>query len=351
MPEFLGIGHHFPMFRGTLHGACLLLLGCWFLLAPTVAHAQQRGAYYTVRQGDSMAVLAQRFNVSPTDLASANRVSVNATLAPGTRIWVPLDRRQTGRTATAPTLPSRSQTTAPQPRTPTTTGPGFSSGARPVSRPVIQPTAPRPTPTPTPTTTPIAFTHGSDTYTVRSGDSLWTIANRHGLSVAGLASLNGISPSETIKVGQVLRVGGGEDIPGGGVSSIGSNARATGSSRFIWPAEGRVIKSFTNRSDQRYPAIDIQLPKGTEVRASRAGRVVYVGDGIPGYGQTVIISHSGGYATCYGHLDRILVRDNQSVSQGQVIGRSGDSGRGSTPFLKFEIRKDSEAVNPIPLLP
>lgn len=115
--------------------------------------------------------------------------------------------------------------------------------------------------------------------------------------------------------------------------------------------DGRVLRRFVDRDDQKYTGIDIQVPKGTEVRASAGGRVVFVGDGIPGYGQMVIISHDNNYATCYAHLDRTLVRENQSISQGQVIARSGDTGRGSTPFLKFEIRRNGNAVNPETLLP
>ncbi|MCC5876102.1 MAG: peptidoglycan DD-metalloendopeptidase family protein [Candidatus Sumerlaeia bacterium] len=345
-----------------LHGLILILVGVWILLTPADLAAQPRGTYYTVRPGESLTMLAQRFNVPVADLAEANRIRPNASLAAGSRIWIPLDRRQSGSAVNNPPAQSRptpSQQAAP-PQRRTTTGPGFSGGSSPQQSAPSRPVA-TPTPTPTPTPAPAQRSSGGgDSYTVRAGDSLWAIANRHGTTVSRLAALNDISASAPLHVGQVLRVEGGEDVPGGGVSSGGSTSNSSGGSRyfsgsssslFIWPAEGRILRRFADRSDHKYTGIDIQVPKGTEVRASASGRVVFVGDGIPGYGQMVIISHDNNYATCYAHLDRALVRENQSVSQGQVIARSGDTGRGSSPFLNFEIRRNGNAINPETLLP
>lgn len=204
-----------------------------------------------------------------------------------------------------------------------------------------------------------------DYHVVQRGESLWSIANRYDLSVSQLTSLNGISGNQTLQVGQRLRVSGAE-VPGGGVTRPSSPApsreseetpptqrhfSSSGSRMFIWPAEGRVVRTFADRSDQKFTGIDIAVPRGTEVRAARSGKVVFAGDSIPGYGLMVIVAHDNGYATCYAHASRVLVREGQQVSQGQVIARSGDSGRGSSPFLRFEVRKGGDAVNPVPLLP
>lgn len=97
--------------------------------------------------------------------------------------------------------------------------------------------------------------------------------------------------------------------------------------------------------------LDIGVPYGTEVRAARSGTVVYSDDSIPYYNAMIIISHDDGFATCYAQNSRLLVREGQRVQQGQVIARSGNSGMGGNPYLHFELRKNSEAVNPEPYLP
>lgn len=195
------------------------------------------------------------------------------------------------------------------------------------------------------------------------------------MQVSELARINGLNPERPLHVGQRLRLTGSGaterangsgaesmvDVPGGGVERR-APAQATSSSRspsslqpsrqgFIWPVEGRVIRQFLNRPDEKYTGIDIAAPKGTEVRAARDGKVVYAGDSISAYGRMTILSHSGNLATVYGHTDRLLVREGQQVRQGQVIARSGDTGRGSEPFLHFEIRRNGDAVNPLPFLP
>ncbi len=190
------------------------------------------------------------------------------------------------------------------------------------------------------------------------------------MEVAELARINGLDPSRPLEVGQRLRLrassgSSGEErvveVPGGGVeqrregvpSGSGSNGDLLRPSRhgFIWPVEGRVVRQFLNRPDEKYAGIDIAAPKGTEVRAAKDGKVVYAGDSIPAYGRMVIVSHDGNLASCYAHNDRLLVREGQQVRRGQVIARSGDTGRGSEPFLHFQIRRGGDAINPMPMLP
>jgi lipoprotein NlpD len=197
---------------------------------------------------------------------------------------------------------------------------------------------------------------------------LWGVANRHGLTVSELARLNGLSSNASLQIGQVLVVRGNEvEVPGGGIAAApfspppssntstggggGSSSPVPSSRGYIWPVEGRILRGFINRADEKYTGIDIAAPRGTEVRAARDGRVIYAGEGIPSYGRMVIIQHDGGFATCYAQLDRILVKKDQQIRRGQVVGRSGDPGRGREPYLHFEIRRNGEAIDPEPFLP
>ena len=90
-------------------------------------------------------------------------------------------------------------------------------------------------------------------------------------------------------------------------------------------------------------------PTGTPVYASNGGTVAFAG-WASGYGYAVYINHSDGRQTRYGHLSKVLVKAGQTVSQGQKIALSGNTGRSTGPHLHFEIRIGGQAVNPIKYL-
>ena len=119
-----------------------------------------------------------------------------------------------------------------------------------------------------------------------------------------------------------------------------------------WPVEGRVTSRFGRRRDAatqtwtRSRGIDIRVPKGTEVTAVGAGKIVMV-DWFRGYGSFVIVSHGQNYYTLYAHLDEIHVQKNEHVQQGQVIGLSGDSGTLGEEKLHFELLGGPQALNPL----
>ena len=88
---------------------------------------------------------------------------------------------------------------------------------------------------------------------------------------------------------------------------------------------------------------------GESVKAAAAGRVVYAGTGIHAYGTLVIIKHDDRTVTAYGHNSRLLVSDNEAVSQGQTIAEVGVDHNGM-PGVLFEVRSDGKPVDPLPLL-
>ena len=120
---------------------------------------------------------------------------------------------------------------------------------------------------------------------------------------------------------------------------------------FLWPIEGRVISSFGSKPDGKHnDGINIAVPVGSDIRASQNGVVAYAGNELRGYGNLVLIRHDGGWMTAYAHNETLLVGKGDMVRRGQVISRSGKSGRVSRPQAHFEIRRDGEPQDPLRLL-
>ncbi|MBR1866333.1 MAG: M23 family metallopeptidase [Lachnospiraceae bacterium] len=110
-----------------------------------------------------------------------------------------------------------------------------------------------------------------------------------------------------------------------------------------------ITSNFGYRWGRLHAGVDVGVPIGTTVRASRAGQVVTAG-WVGGYGNCVIIDHGDGISTRYGHLSEVTVSVGQYVDQGQQVALSGNTGRSTGPHLHFEIRVNGEAVDPLPYL-
>jgi murein DD-endopeptidase MepM/ murein hydrolase activator NlpD len=126
---------------------------------------------------------------------------------------------------------------------------------------------------------------------------------------------------------------------------------AAGSARFIWPVSGR---SITTPFSGGHPGVDVdQYPSGgNPVVAVAAGTVTFAG-GNPccSYGLYVTIEHDDGSESLYAHLQSVDVRQGQSVPQGQMLGRSGNTGRSTGAHLHFELHMGGTPVDPLGLLP
>lgn len=128
---------------------------------------------------------------------------------------------------------------------------------------------------------------------------------------------------------------------------LGTAAEDVALPRFAWPVVGVVVDDDDGRpSPARAVGIDILVPKGTEVRASLAGAVIYAGRTLNTYGNLVLIRHDGGWVTVYGHNDELFVNRGDEVQMGDVIAKSGKSGFAAIPELYFEIRKGPNPVDP-----
>ena len=117
---------------------------------------------------------------------------------------------------------------------------------------------------------------------------------------------------------------------------------------WAWPVRGRILSSYSESASLK--GIDIAGSKGLSVVATAAGRVVYAGSGLRGYGKLVIVKHNKTFLSAYAHLDAITIREGQNVTKGQQVGTMGSSDADQVK-LHFEIRALGKPVDPMRYLP
>ncbi|MDR0674544.1 MAG: peptidoglycan DD-metalloendopeptidase family protein [Zoogloeaceae bacterium] len=244
---------------------------------------------------------------------------------------------------------------------------------------------------------------GPGYHTVRKGETLYGIALENGQDYRDIASWNYITDPYIISIGQVLRVRPPEEaaiattapvIAGASVErrplegaspplsantstlkreprvnkepysdalyastqksveapapapAVVVTAPATGALAWTWPANGKVVGNYSPESK----GIDIAGKAGDSVLAAADGKVVYTGNGLRGYGNLVIVKHSGNFLTAYAHNQKILVKEQQEVKRGQKIAEMGKTDS-ATVKLHFEVRRHGDPVEPLNYLP
>ena len=119
-----------------------------------------------------------------------------------------------------------------------------------------------------------------------------------------------------------------------------------GSGTLIWPLNAPLSSGFGSRWGRLHAGIDLPVAEGTPIRAAGSGRVALAG-WTGGYGNYTCVQHAGGLSTCYAHQARIGTSVGASVSRGQVIGYSGNTGNSTGPHLHFETRVNGQPVDPM----
>jgi len=117
---------------------------------------------------------------------------------------------------------------------------------------------------------------------------------------------------------------------------------------WAWPTKGKIIAGFSDTANLK--GIDIAGTAGQAVHASAAGRVVYAGSGLRGYGKLIIIKHNATYLSAYAHNREILVKEGQQVTRGQKIAEMGNTDADQVK-LHFEIRRQGKPMDPAKFLP
>ena len=231
-------------------------------------------------------------------------------------------------------------------------------------------------------------------YTVRSGETLYSIAWRANSDVRQIAILNEIPPPYNIYSGQKLflvsknkgkstKASSSKDLSkkqtksssqtshkvvkntiasskkqayGENVSKKkieNSNLPKTNFSQKIshwqWPVKGNVIAKFSSKA-QGNKGIDIAGRRGTSIRSAASGKVVYAGSALRGYGKLIIIKHNDDYLSAYAHNDKILVKEQQQVNVGDIVAKMGDTDA-QRVMLHFEVRFRGKSIDPLKYLP
>jgi murein DD-endopeptidase MepM/ murein hydrolase activator NlpD len=126
---------------------------------------------------------------------------------------------------------------------------------------------------------------------------------------------------------------------------------AVGTGTFAYPTDKHTLSGFDYSVESHHLGLDFAAILGANIYATDGGVVVYAGENSYGYGNMVMIDHGTGFQSLYAHLSAIFVGCGESVSQGQTIGASGDTGNASGAHLHFEVRTMSTVINPWDVLP
>lgn len=232
-------------------------------------------------------------------------------------------------------------------------------------------------------------------YQVRSGDTLWSIAKRAGLSVDELAKANDLSEGDILAVGRTLVLPGREQryhkvaaeetlshiagqynisvqqlmtannisdadfINVGRMLSIPSDevqqelpVSANGQASKIqiggwaWPVAGTITSLFGIRGASPHEGVDIGAVSGATINAPNKGKVVWAAPRGT-YGNTVILDHDNGIRSLYAHCSKILVHEGQTINRNQPIALVGNTGRSSGPHLHMEILRQGIPLDPL----
>ncbi len=146
-------------------------------------------------------------------------------------------------------------------------------------------------------------------------------------------------PAPAATVAEAARSEGTAAMP-----SLASNA-------FAWPLRGRIVSGFGRKpGGLQNDGINIAAARGTAVRATADGTVVYAGNELRGFGNLLLLRHEEGWMSAYAHLDAILVEKGDRIRRGQTVARVGQTGNVAAPQLHFELRRHGRIVDPMTVL-
>lgn len=189
-------------------------------------------------------------------------------------------------------------------------------------------------------------------HSVKRGQTLSDIARTYEVALSEIVQANRLEDREYIYPGEEFFIPGAVRSPALTYLQMAGGKK----SFFAWPVRGVLTSGFGPRihpisgEPDFHQGIDVEVPEGMDVYASCAGRVIVAGHH-SGYGLYVVLEHSNGYRTLYGHLSEIGVYRGQFVEGGQRIAQSGNTGNSTGPHLHFEILQYGRPLNPLALLP
>jgi murein DD-endopeptidase MepM/ murein hydrolase activator NlpD len=316
--------------------------------------AMKKGGTVRVEQGMTLYSIAKANNVTVSQLASANHISAPYSVSTGRVLRIP----------------------------------GVAQAKAPTSRYVAEPDVAEETSAPAKRLT-------AGAHRVASGETLFSLGRKYGVSPYTIADLNGLPHDKPLSIGQSVRIPAAkgsviagkkplvdeseaiaandeqpeaietpknlaaekslaaEEIPEAApapkqVAEAAANPTLGG---MRWPVKGKIISQYGAKPNGlKNEGINIAVPEGTGIRAAESGVVAYAGNELKGYGNLVLIRHEGGWVTAYAHAKELFVKRGDTVKRGDVIAKAGQTGSVSSPQLHFEVRKGATAMDPLKFL-
>jgi murein DD-endopeptidase MepM/ murein hydrolase activator NlpD len=186
-----------------------------------------------------------------------------------------------------------------------------------------------------------------------------TVAVKFARYMRNAAAMRGFHDSVPLEGGAILDIlrghgsgqpGGGR--PGGGTGTAQKFPLPPYQGGLAWPLEAGIVSSeFGQRWGKQHAGIDIAADVGEPVHAAAPGVAIYVGHGLEGYGNVVILRHDDNLTTLYAHNSHLEVKQGDTIKQGTVIAKVGSTGHSTGPHLHFEIRVGEKPINPRDRLP
>lgn len=367
--------------------------------AQVATAAPATGDTVTVGPGMTLYSIARANNLSVAELAAVNGIKAPYSVHTGQTLRLPGAGGAGGAVAAQHAMPPDNTSFAEPSTTPIAPKPGA-----PAATAAAKPFKSGPS---------VAEPGTGELHTVSSGDTLFSLGRKYGLSPYAIADANGLPHTAQLVMGQKVRIPAGgeaapavaakpavaktttaaasgtlppatgaegtgeaaapatttaaatpEPIPGSdaaaasappaaaeGGQQVAEGAPIAGAPGMRWPVRGKIISGFGPKANGlKNEGINIAVPEGTSIRAAADGVVAYSGNELKGYGNLVLIRHEDGYVTAYAHASELFVKRGDTVKRGDVIAKAGQTGSVSSPQLHFEVRKGAVALDPMKFL-
>lgn len=190
------------------------------------------------------------------------------------------------------------------------------------------------------------------TVTIQSGDTLYSLSERYGVSVEQILAYNSVNPSR-LRVGSILSIPLGEEVSAIAGSSQAVPALATLASRgqyMAYPVDGVISSPYGARWGAFHYGLDLAADQGTGIKAAANGFVTEADWKNDAYGYAVMLDHGNGVETLYGHCSQLLVEAGQRVRAGDIIALVGSTGNSTGPHVHFEVRINGACQDPLDYL-
>lgn len=197
-------------------------------------------------------------------------------------------------------------------------------------------------------------------HTVQEGENLYVIAKKYDINLNSLVSANELEQPYIIRKGDRLKLP--SSASSYSIAKVANNKKKVAISNnkktkvskprfkrnsFTWPAKGTIISKFGPKDGGLYnDGINIAGKEGTPFKATEDGVVAYVGNELRGYGNLIIVKHSGNWVSAYAHCKDSAVKRGDKIKRGDVIGYIGSTGNVKRPQLYFSLRKGRKSINP-----